>query len=50
MKNKLPKVIKRKWLAALRSGKFKQGEGFLKKKEELLGKRFDFLRFSLSKI
>lgn len=26
---KLPKVFKRKWLAALRGGKFKQGKGYL---------------------
>lgn len=26
MENKLPKVFKRKWLAALRSGKYKQGK------------------------
>lgn len=29
---KLPRVFKRKWIAALRSGKFIQGEGSLKKK------------------
>lgn len=27
---KLPKAFKRKWIAALRSGKFKQGENYLK--------------------
>lgn len=35
MKNnfkKLPKSLKRKWLTALRSGKYKQGEGYLRQK------------------
>lgn len=30
MENKFPKVFKRKWIKALRSGEFKQGEGSLK--------------------
>lgn len=30
MKNKLPKEFKEKWVAALRSGEYKQGEAYLK--------------------
>lgn len=30
LKDKLDKVLKRKWLAALRSGQFRQGRGCLK--------------------
>lgn len=34
MKDKLPKVFKKKWIAALRSGKYKQGQLHLYIKEE----------------
>ena len=35
---RLPKVFKKKWLAALRSGEFKQGEGNLEFKKEAFEK------------
>lgn len=34
MKKKLPKIFKKKWLKALRSGKFKQGKEVLFDKEK----------------